>query len=106
MPEQFRTGWFVESLMTELAITLVVRTRQPMYRSKPGRLLWRATVLVAALAVAIPYLPFSAVLGFTPLPLPLMATLLGITALYVAASEAAKRVFYAGYAKERSLPVR
>jgi Mg2+-importing ATPase len=98
-PEQFRTGWFVESLLTELAITLVVRTRQPMYRSRPGRLLWRTTVAVAALALAIPYLPVSALLGFTPLPLPLMATLLGITGLYVAASEATKRAFYARYAK-------
>src|SRR5262249_36591271 len=34
-PEIFRTGWFVESLLTELLIALVVRTRRPFYRSRP-----------------------------------------------------------------------
>ena len=38
-PETFRTGWFVESLLTELVIALVVRTRRPFFRSRPGRLL-------------------------------------------------------------------
>ena len=32
----FRTGWFVESLLTELVIALVVRTRRPFFRSRPG----------------------------------------------------------------------
>ena len=36
-PDLFRTGWFVESLLTELVIALVVRTRRPFFRSRPGR---------------------------------------------------------------------
>jgi Mg2+-importing ATPase len=96
-PEQFRTGWFVESLLTELAIALVVRTRRPFYRSRPGQLLWRSTLVVGLITFTLPYLPFSAVLGFTPLPLGVLALLLGITALYVAAAELAKRRFYARY---------
>ena len=36
-PEIFRTGWFVESLLTELVIALVVRTRRPFWRSRPGQ---------------------------------------------------------------------
>jgi P-type Mg2+ transporter len=94
-PEQFRTGWFIESLMTELVIALVVRTRQPFFRSKPSRLLWLSTLAVMVLTLAIPYLPFSTLLGFTPLPLSIVVLLLGITALYVAASEVAKKLFYA-----------
>ena len=35
-PELFRTGWFVESLLTELVIAVVVRTRRPFFRSRPG----------------------------------------------------------------------
>ena len=38
-PEVFRTGWFVESLLTELVIALVVRTRRPFFRSRPGTIL-------------------------------------------------------------------
>lgn len=90
----FRTGWFVESLLTELAIALVVRTRQPFLRSRPGRLLLWSTALVAALAIAIPYLPIADVLGFAPLPGALLVTLVGITALYVAAAEGTKKWFF------------
>jgi Mg2+-importing ATPase len=94
-PQQFRTGWFVESLLTELVIALVVRTRRPFYRSRPGKVLWTVTLAVALVTLAIPYLPFGGVLGFTPLPAWLMLVLLGITGLYVLATEAAKRFFYA-----------
>jgi Mg2+-importing ATPase len=94
-PEQFRTGWFIESLLTELVIALVVRTRRPFFRSRPGTLLWTATLVVGLVTLAIPYLPFGGFLGFTPLPAWLMLALLGITALYVVATELAKRFFYA-----------
>lgn len=93
-PAAFRTGWFVESLLTELAIALVVRTRRPLFRSRPGTLLWVSSLLVAILAVALPYLPVGRLFEFVPLPLPLMATLIAITATYVVASELTKRVFY------------
>jgi Mg2+-importing ATPase len=95
-PEQFRTAWFVESLLTELVIALVVRTRRPCFRSKPGRLLWVSTLIVAIAALLIPYLPFSMLLGFTPLPITIMALLCSITALYVLAAEVAKKRFYQG----------
>jgi len=94
-PEQFRTGWFVESLLTELVIALVVRTRRPFYRSRPGRLLWLSTLGVTIVTLALPYLPFAGLLGFTPLPLTVLALLLGITVMYIAAAEVTKRIFYA-----------
>jgi Mg2+-importing ATPase len=91
---QFQTGWFVESLLSELIIALVVRTRRPFFRSKPGKLLWVITLIVGLVALTIPYLPFGNILGFTPLPAWLMATLVGITLLYVLAAEVAKKLFY------------
>jgi P-type Mg2+ transporter len=93
-PEQFRTAWFVESLLTELVIALVVRTRQPCFRSKPGRLLWLSTLSVAIVTLAISYLPFSVLFGFTPLPIAIIVLLCSITALYVIAAEVAKKRFY------------
>lgn len=92
---QFQTGWFVESLLTELAVALVVRTRGPFLRSRPGTLLWASTVAVALVTLLLPYLPVAPLLGFTPLPLWLTAALVGVTGLYVVAAEAAKKVFYA-----------
>ena len=91
--EVFRTGWFVESLLTELAIVLVVRTRLPVHRSRPGRLLWTSTAAVAALTLALPWLPGSRWFGFVPLPGAVLATVLAITLAYAATSELAKRRF-------------
>jgi Mg2+-importing ATPase len=93
--DQFRTGWFIESLFTELLILLVVRTRRPLFRSRPGRWLWLSTLLVGVVALFLPYLPDVQLLfGFVPLPLPIMVLLLAITGLYVLANEIAKRIFY------------
>ncbi len=91
-PELFRTGWFIESLLTELAILLVIRTHRPFYRSMPGRLLLASTLAVGALTLALPYLPFASVFGFIALPMPLLASLIMVTGIYVAVSEAAKRL--------------
>ncbi len=91
---RFQTGWFVESLLSELAIALVVRTRRVFFRSRPGRLLWVITLAVAILTLLLPYLPFAGALGFTPLPFWLMAMLAGITALYVLVTELVKRMYF------------
>jgi Mg2+-importing ATPase len=92
--EVFRAGWFVESLLTELVIALVVRTRRLFFRSRPGTMLLASTIALIVLAFAIPFLPFAQFLGFVPIPLPLLATLSGITALYVIAAELAKSWLY------------
>lgn len=91
--ELFRTGWFVESLMTELAVSLVVRTWRPCFSSPPARLWVVSTVLIAAIAVAIPYLPIAHYLGFVPLPAGLVATIIGVAVAYVASAELLKRTF-------------
>ncbi len=96
-PEPFRTAWFIESLMTELIVALSVRTRKAFFRSKPSRYLLISSLLMAAVAIVIPYLPFSGLLGFVPLPPWLIATLVGITLTYMLAVEVAKRFFYAHY---------
>jgi Mg2+-importing ATPase len=92
----FQTAWFVESLLTELAVALVIRTRRPFFRSRPGRLLLLSTMALIPVAFAIPYAPFAGVFGFVPLPPALAATIGGITLLYVAATELQKKWFYRG----------
>jgi Mg2+-importing ATPase len=93
-PEIFRTGWFVESLLTELVIALVVRTRRPFWRSRPGNLLLWSSFGVMALTFAIPYLPYASLLDFTPLPAGVMLSLIAIAALYVGSTEILKASFY------------
>jgi Mg2+-importing ATPase len=93
-PDEFRTGWFIESLLTELVIALVVRTRHLFFRSRPGTLLLVSSLVFIGITLLIPYLPFIAVFGFIPLPVPLMLAMVGLTALYVLATELAKKYFY------------
>jgi Mg2+-importing ATPase len=90
----FRTGWFVESLLTELAIALLVRTRRPAFRSRPGKLLLGTSVALAPVALALPYLPFAGRLGFVPLPAMILGSLVAITAVYALAVEGTKAWFY------------
>ncbi|WP_448509008.1 magnesium-translocating P-type ATPase [Immundisolibacter sp.] len=98
-PAHFRTGWFVESLLTQLWVLLLMRTARPAWRSRPGQLLWRLTLLLTAVTLALPYLPLShALFAFTPLPLTVLAAVLGITALYLIATELAKRRLFRGLA--------
>ena len=101
-PAAFRTGWFVESLLTELVVVMVMRTRRPFLTSRPGRLLLVSTALVAALAVALPYLPAAGLLGFVPLPAPLVAGLALVTMSYVLATEVLKHWFYRARSDPRS----
>jgi Mg2+-importing ATPase len=92
--DQFRTGWFLESVLTELLILLVIRTQRPFFKSRPGRYLALSALAVAVVTLILPYSPLNGILGFTPLPLPLLLVLLGITVAYITASEVAKRIFY------------
>jgi Mg2+-importing ATPase len=103
-PEEFRTGWFVESLLTELVIALVVRTRMPFFKSRPGKWLTIATLGVTILTLALPYLPANTIFEFVPLPFPVMVLLVVITGLYVVAAELAKKVFYTRVARPLPRP--
>jgi Mg2+-importing ATPase len=93
-PEMFRTGWFVESLLTELAVALVVRTRRPFFRSRPGAMLLWSSIVLAGVTLALPYLPLVEVIGLVPLPASLLVSIVAVTALYVGATELLKIWFY------------
>jgi Mg2+-importing ATPase len=99
-PEEFRTGWFVESVMTEILIIAVLRTWKPFYKSKISRPLLIAMVLVLIVTFALPYSPLSELLGLRPLTASSMMLLGMITLLYVAASEVAKRIFLRKLARD------
>lgn len=92
---EFRSTWFVVSLLTEIAILLVMRTERPFLRSRPSRALAVASVAVAAAGLGLPYVPgLAGALGFVPLPPILLASTLGVTGVYIAVSEAAKHRFF------------
>jgi Mg2+-importing ATPase len=91
---QFQTGWFIESLITELTIVMIVRTRRAFYRSKPGKWLAWATAVVVGVAFILPYTPFGGLFGFVPIPWWWLAILAGITALYLTVNERMKHLVF------------
>lgn len=93
----FQTAWFVVSLLTELAVLLVLRTHGPVLRSVPSNLLMWTTVAVAAFAVAVPFIgPFARVFGFVALPWPLLGAMVAIVIGYILATELGKHWFFRG----------
>ncbi|HTN76747.1 MAG TPA: cation transporting ATPase C-terminal domain-containing protein, partial [Pirellulaceae bacterium] len=65
----FQTGWFLESLLTQTLIIHVIRTnRWPFLQSWASPPLLATTLLISAIGVALPFLPWGASLGFVALP--------------------------------------
>jgi Mg2+-importing ATPase len=94
-PITFRTGWFIESVVSAASVVLVVRSRRPIGASRPGRGLVRATVFCLSATVLLPWSPLGRPLGLAP-PRPVVLVLIaGIVLAYVASAEMVKRWFYA-----------
>ena len=99
-PEQFRTGWFQESVISASLIVLVIRTRRPFYQSRPGKYLFAATLVIIGLTMLLPYTPLAPLFAFERLPLSFILMLSGILVLYVAGAELVKKGFYQGRAQK------
>jgi len=93
-PAQFRTGWFVESVVSAAVIVLVIRTRRPFFRSRPSKALLTTTLAVVVGVLLLPYLPLGRMFGLVPLTPLFMATLAAIMLFYVGTTEIAKTFFY------------
>lgn len=86
----FHTGWFVESLVSQPLVLLVIRTRRNSLRDRPSRALAMSIGAVALLGIALPYLPVAGLLGFTPLPARFYVMLIVLTIAYLTVVERAK----------------
>jgi len=94
MIEQFRTGWFTESVISASLIVLVIRSRKPFFRSKPGKYLLATTLLIGIVTLCFPFTPFAAPFGFKPLPISVILMITAIIGLYILTAETIKKIFY------------
>ena len=90
----FQTGWFVESITTQVLVVFAIRTRRQFFRSKPHRFLIAMALGAVAVAIALPLLPMGRWLGFVPPPPLFFVYLIGATAAYLALVEVVKGFFY------------
>jgi P-type Mg2+ transporter len=94
-PQQFRSGWFVESLATQTLVIFAIRTRRiPFFRSHPSLPLTLAALGVVIVGALLPATPLAHTLGFQPLPNAFFAALAGMVVAHLALIEVGKRVFY------------
>ncbi|PWB52630.1 MAG: magnesium-translocating P-type ATPase [Candidatus Methanoperedenaceae archaeon] len=93
-PGQFRTGWFIESVISAAMIVLVIRTKKSFFRSKPGKYLFRATLLIAVIALLLPFMPIGKIFGFSPIPISFLLLMGLIVAFYIITAEMVKGIFY------------
>ncbi|MGO9173534.1 MAG: magnesium-translocating P-type ATPase [Rhodomicrobium sp.] len=92
----FHTGWFVESLSTQVLVIFIIRTAYPL-RDPPHPALVTSTLLAFAVAVALPYSPLAPWLGFVPPSAALMGALALVTIAYLVLVYFVKRWFFARY---------
>jgi len=91
----FQTGWFVESMTTQVLVVFCIRTRRRFYRSRPCGFLVTMTLAAVAVAIALPLLPVvGGWFGFVVPPSAFYGFLIVATLAYLALVEVTKVAFY------------
>jgi Mg2+-importing ATPase len=93
-PALFQTGWFVESLATQVLVIFVIRTRGSPFASRPSALLVATSLCVVGCAIALPLTPVGRYFGFVAPPATFYAILALLVAAYLLLVQAVKLVFY------------
>ena len=97
-PKLFQTGWFVESLATEILVIFVIRTsRTPFFKSRPSIWLLGAAILIVGIGFLLPFSPLASDLGFVPLPPLYFFVLLLLSIAYLSIVEGIKSHFLKKY---------
>jgi P-type Mg2+ transporter len=91
---QFRTGWFIESVVSASLIVLVIRSRKPFFKSTPGKYLLMTTLGIVAITLVLPFTPAANLFGFEPLPILTYLLIMVVIAVYIVVAEIAKNIFY------------
>lgn len=92
--QTFQTGWFLESVMTEVAALLLIRTTRPVLRSQPSHWLLWTSLGTLVVTLLLPYSALGPMVGLRPLPLPLFGLMIGIALLYSFLVETTKKWFF------------
>ncbi len=96
----FQTGWFIESIATQVLVIYAIRTkRSPFWKSSPSVYVVASTVAVVVCSWIIPFTPIADILSFTHLAPMMLVAIAGIVLFYVAGVELTKSYFYRRYPK-------
>jgi len=90
----FQTGWFIESLTTQVLVIFVIRTRRSPLSSRPHPALAATSLAVVVAALILPFTALGRYFGFQPPPAEFWGILVGLVVAYLGIVETAKRLFY------------
>jgi P-type Mg2+ transporter len=91
-PMTFQTGWFMEGLLTQLLVVLVLRTRSvPCRATLPAGAVVLAACAAAAIGLVVPVTPLGVWLRMTAPPITYLVWLFGILAAYGFAAQLVKK---------------
>ena len=100
----FQTGWFIESLATQVLVIFVLRTRRNPLKSRPHPLLATTSVVVVVLAVVLPFTPLGSWFGFVPPSATFLLAIAGLTVSYLLLAQGAKSAFYRRWSPVGAVP--
>ncbi|MBQ8106083.1 MAG: magnesium-translocating P-type ATPase [Afipia sp.] len=90
----FQTGWFIESITTQVLVVFAIRTRRPFFRSTPHMLLIVMALGVITIAISLPFSPIGRLFGFVAPPQLFFFFVISATLAYLAIVDIAKHAFY------------
>ena len=90
----FRTGWFIESVLSASLIVLVVRSRRPFFKSLPGKYLLLTTIVIVGATLVFPFTPLGSLFGFAQPPVSILLLMSIIVVFYIVLGEVLKGIFY------------
>ena len=96
----FHTGWFIESMATQVLVIFIIRTRKNPFRSRPNPWLIACSLTVVAVAALLPFTPAGVHFGFVAPPALFFIILVGMLILYLLAVEGMKQWFFRRFAPE------
>jgi len=96
----FHTGWFIESMASQVLVIFIIRTRKNPLKSRPNPWLIGCSLAVVAIAILIPFTPFGSYIGFVTPPAFFFLILTAILITYLLAVEWIKQWFFRHFAAE------
>lgn len=89
----FQTGWFVESISTQILVIFVIRSRRMPWRAnRPHAILIATSFGALIVGVGLALGPWGQLFGFTAPSAALLATIFAIAVAYLVSAQIAKRL--------------
>ena len=98
----FQTGWFVESLTTQVLVIFIIRTRGNPFKSRAHPVLVMTSLGVVIIGAVLPFTPLGAYFGFVAPPAKFYFILAAMVVAYLIIVETAKRYFYRRFGHQLS----